>query len=153
LAESNRQLAQRTNEAQLNLGKAQDQRDKALLTQSLFLADLGRQQSEKGNAVSGMLLALEALPDANEGIQRPYSPEAEAALFSSAYSQRERMVLAGHQTHVPIALFCHDGKRIISASGDGTARVWDPATGRQIALLSGHTGTIRAGSIVIDPTL
>jgi hypothetical protein len=56
----------------------------AQVTQSRFLADLTHPQVEKGDAATGMLLALEALPDsaASSPVQRfrPYVPEAEYAL-------------------------------------------------------------------------
>ncbi|NCR87645.1 MAG: hypothetical protein GPI90_25065, partial [Microcystis aeruginosa K13-05] len=36
------------------------------------------------------------------------------------------------------AAFSPDGKRIVTASWDNTARVWDAETGREIASLNGH---------------
>ena len=33
-----------------------------------------------------------------------------------------------------------DGERLISGSDDGTARVWDAASGRELLVLKGHTG-------------
>ncbi len=38
------------------------------------------------------------------------------------------------------AAFSPDGKRVVTASDDKTARVWDAETGTQIALLKGHDG-------------
>jgi hypothetical protein len=35
------------------------------------------------DAGTGVLLALDALPDAGIGVGRPYAPEAEAALFGA----------------------------------------------------------------------
>ena len=35
--------------------------------------------------------------------------------------------------------FSPDGKRIVSASVDGTAKVWDVETGRELLTLKGHT--------------
>src|SRR5262245_19831581 len=46
-----------------NEAQAKAERDRALTTQSLFLADLARQQRADGDAASAMLLAIEALPD------------------------------------------------------------------------------------------
>ena len=37
------------------------------------------------------------------------------------------------------AAFSPDGKRIVTASEDSTARVWDAATGQELPYLSGHT--------------
>ena len=35
-----------------------------------------------------------------------------------------------------------DGRRIASASGDGTVKVWDAATGQETLTLKGHTGGV-----------
>ena len=36
------------------------------------------------------------------------------------------------------AAFSPDGKRVVTASDDNTARLWDAETGREIATLKGH---------------
>ncbi len=40
--------------------------------------------------------------------------------------------------------FSPDGERVVTASGDGTARVWDAATGKELAVLRGHEGEVRS---------
>ncbi len=40
------------------------------------------------------------------------------------------------------AAFSADGSRIVTASRDGTARVWDAATSREIGALRGHDGHV-----------
>ena len=40
--------------------------------------------------------------------------------------------------------FSPDGRRIASASADRTAKVWDVATGKEILILKGHSGDIKA---------
>lgn len=45
------------------------------------------------------------------------------------------LVLRGHEGGVKCAAFSNDGKRVVTASRDSTARIWDVASGREIALL------------------
>src|SRR6476660_763782 len=71
---------------------AEDQRNQAQITQSLFLANLSRQQREADSGTS-ILLALEALPDTAAGMTRPYVPEAELQLAGAWRALRERLVL------------------------------------------------------------
>jgi WD40 repeat protein len=54
----------------------------------------------------------------------------------------EPLVLAGHEGPVNQAVWNADGSRILTASGDGTARVWDAATGAELFVLSGHENVI-----------
>jgi hypothetical protein len=61
----------------------------------------------------------------------------------------QRAVLAGHESGVAHATWSPDGERILTASWDGTARVWDVAmaldTGgseAQLAVLYGHTDAV-----------
>src|SRR6266852_5197921 len=50
----------------------------------------------------------------------------------------ERLRLVGHETMVNSASFSPDGARIVPASGDGTARLWDATSGQELAVLRGH---------------
>ena len=38
------------------------------------------------------------------------------------------------------AAFSGDGKRVVTASDDKTARIWDAESGKEIAVLKGHDG-------------
>ncbi len=54
----------------------------------------------------------------------------------------ERLRLIGHQAPVTSACFSPDGTQILTASRDGTARLWDGTTGQEIATLRGHEGPV-----------
>jgi WD40 repeat protein len=47
--------------------------------------------------------------------------------------------LQGHTGQVRSAAFSPDGAMVLTASDDHTARLWDAATGQQLAALEGHT--------------
>ena len=98
-----------------------------------------------GDTETAILLALEALPKSGSGPTRPYFFDAEAALFNALLMHRQTAVFK-HDAGVAQAAFDRSGKRIVTASYDKTARIWDVATGRQIAMLKGHHGAVeRAG--------
>jgi WD40 repeat protein len=50
--------------------------------------------------------------------------------------------LAGHSKTVTAVAFSPDGRRIISGSEDGTARIWHVATGTEILSLKGYEGGV-----------
>jgi dipeptidyl aminopeptidase/acylaminoacyl peptidase len=65
---------------------------------------------------------------------------------------RLRLRLNGHTHWVLAASFSPDGKRIVTASYDQTARVWDAETGKEIALLKAHTNWVQSASFSPDGT-
>ena len=51
-------------------------------------------------------------------------------------------MLRGHESDVRSAAFSPDCARIVTASQDTTARLWDAATGREVAVLRGHEANV-----------
>jgi WD40 repeat protein len=129
---------------------ARAQRDGLLLFQSRFLANRASQYSREGDAGTAMLLALEALPDISGGVERPLAQEAETALFEAYQGMRELVILKAHKGSVWSATFSADGRRIVTASDDNTARVWDGDDGHQLALLGEHTEPVRVAAFSPD---
>lgn len=105
------------------------------------LADLADQCVRAGDAITGVLLALEALPSPKRP-ERPLFPEPLSALYSALAIRREVIVLAGHEDEVLLARFSPDGTRIATASRDSSARLWEARSGRLIAVLRGHTDKV-----------
>jgi WD40 repeat protein len=54
----------------------------------------------------------------------------------------EARTLTGHSAKVRTAVFSPDGNRVVTASEDGTARIWDARTGKSIHTLLGHANTV-----------
>jgi WD40 repeat protein len=80
----------------------------------------------------------QALLLAIEGARRHRSLHASNALLAALDACHEQRALIGHTKPVVNAAWSPDGRRILTWSSDGTARIWDADTGRQLHVLSGH---------------
>ena len=61
-------------------------------------------------------------------------------------------ILAGHTDRIVSAMFSSDGSRIVTASADHTARIWDADGGTVLATLSGPAGEVAAAAFSPDGT-
>jgi hypothetical protein len=144
-------LAQRQ-EARAQTVLAERQRDDALRTQSLFLADLSAQRLRSGDAVTAALLALRALPQDGD---RPYVAQAEAALRRAALSRRELALIDGRSADTDSAhsvVVSHDAGLIGAAVGK-RAVLWDATTHELALTLEGHADHINALRFSPDDSL
>ncbi|MCP4695634.1 MAG: hypothetical protein GY862_02125 [Gammaproteobacteria bacterium] len=152
IAQAKTELAeQKEQEAKTEAGRADREKIETQRIQSLFLADLAWQQTGQGNAVNGMLLALEALPKDMNNPDRPYVIQAVQKLYKAVYAQRERLVLP-HEGRVNHAAFSPDGTWLVTASDDYTARLWDVQSGRVLHTLSGHEKAVIHAAFSPDGT-
>ena len=55
---------------------------------------------------------------------------------------RHERYLTGHTATVNTASFSFDGELIVTASDDGTARIWRPETGENVAVLHASSSEI-----------
>ena len=58
--------------------------------------------------------------------------------------------LEKHADRVVFAAFSPDGGRIVTASFDKTARIWDAKTGQQLAKFEGHRGEVLCAAFSPD---
>jgi WD40 repeat protein len=82
-----------------------------------------------------------ALETAINAVELRQTQESEFALRTALEAPLEHYILH-HQEEVRSASFSPDGTRIVTASDDKTARVWDSVTGKLLATLSGHQGAL-----------
>jgi WD40 repeat protein/transcriptional regulator with XRE-family HTH domain len=85
-----------------------------------------------------ILLALQAVNNTYT-IDSTVLPEAEDALRRAIQASRVELTLKGHTGPLYSAAFSPDGKRIATASADGTARIWDVNTGKELLRVKGSS--------------
>lgn len=60
-------------------------------------------------------------------------------------------IFQGHEWAVLSAEFSDDGKFVITASEDNTARIWNAATGEELSVLAGHTARVTSVAFAPGP--
>jgi len=68
--------------------------------------------------------------------------EAENALHKAVLTSRLRLTLKGHTNAVTGVAVSPDGIRIATSSLDGTVKIWNAATGKEILTLHGHSDAV-----------
>jgi WD40 repeat protein len=85
-----------------------------------------------------------------ESVERYPTLLSNNALLAAMEECREEHTLTGHEAEVYAAVYSPDGKTILSCSKDKTARVWDAATGQQLAVLAGQKHVVVATRFTPD---
>jgi WD40 repeat protein len=129
--------------AEVQRREVDTQKQMAELQRRQVLVSLSEQQTASGNTTEGVRLALQALGEESSGDRR-YVPQAEAALYAALYQHRAEQILQDHRGVVWSVGFSPNGRHLVTAGEDGTARVWDAATGAGHVSLAGHGGAIRS---------
>jgi WD40 repeat protein/ABC-type transport system substrate-binding protein len=115
-------------------------------------AQISRAQALAANAVAqleddperGILLAVEAVKLAQQpGISTALPQASDALRQSLERAQLGRFTLDAHANQVFDGNFSPDGRYIVTAHNDGSARVWDAATGKALFSLKAPTGSLR----------
>lgn len=104
------------------------------------LVELSESISSMAWSPSGKTLAL------GEGTESK-----EAALRLIDVSTRcEVVTCVGHTGTILCVCFTKDGRYLVTGSLDGSAKVWDAATGKEVCTLGGNEGEVRAVSVSSD---
>jgi WD40 repeat protein len=151
LARSNARLAEQQTAAS-ELQKSLDAEQIELRRQhARLLGELGLAKLYQGEIDSALRLAARGarveleLPAARDSA---WSAAAElAAVVCNTPWLRN---LVGHTSGLTSAAFNPDHSRLVTASYDNTARIWDGETGKQIAILAGHRSRVTTASFSPD---
>src|SRR5262249_14359530 len=95
------------------------------------------------NNVGAARRALEAAPEEHRNWEW---------LYFSNQLDGARSTLLGHPSPGVLVPFSPDGHRIVSSSGDGTVRLWDTVTGKELAVLRTRPGAVTALAFSPDGT-
>jgi WD40 repeat protein len=137
-AEQNKALAQRaTQEAEEERGKAQDLLARSYVVQAEALIRLG----DVADAMPYLARSLRVRPEGNPA----------AALAFSYLPELPSIITAFHHAgDIRCANFSPDGKYVVTASADGTARVWNAATGQPVTPPMKHDAEVRMANFSPD---
>jgi WD40 repeat protein len=134
--------------------EAFDQEQVAIATSQVnLLAYVGDSERLRGNFDSSLRLCVHAMRRGLES-QRGAAPSAQAAAALTAVVAQTswRLMLSGHEQGVVDAAFGPDGSHIVTASLDKTARIWDAAEAREIAVVRGHENSVYSAAFSPDGT-
>ena len=123
-----------------------EQAERAAATQQLLAES--RELAAQAEALLSQGKSGEALDVAMRAFGRAKTAEAHLAI-SHAFPQLVAK-LEGHSAAVRHAAFSPDGQRVVTASGDHTAQVWNAANGQLVAKLEGHSDAVSSAAFSPD---
>ena len=117
------------------------------------------QESGRAQRYGGVLQDSVDIPELRERLKARLNPEDLSSLqlrgFEWSYLDRmakeskPSLTFDADRTGIHGVAFSPDGKRLASASGDNSVKVWDAQTGKETLTLKGHTGRIE--SVTFSP--
>ena len=109
----------------------------------LKLLKMSREAPPLREPRTALLLALEAYmhPEAS-ALPRAQRAKLRQRLHSAAGKSAKPRSFPTHESTVYSAAFSPNGTHVVSASADGTARIWDVRDGRELELLDDHSDQV-----------
>jgi len=152
-----KELAEKAKEA---AEKAQSAAEKAQAAEAEARRQVEREREKLAVSEYGvtMRVADQEWRDKNVAAMRALLDGADPKLrnwewrYLNRLSDPSLLTLKGHSGGVTSASFSPDGTRIVTGSGDKTAKVWDAKTGAEVLTLKGHTDAVVAASFSPDGT-
>ena len=127
--------------------EAEYQTLQALKAQSRLLTQAAGQRLKDSDVAGAQGIILQVLT--NPAFAFEHAPAAISVFQEVRAADAQQIVLAGHGAPIYTAAYSPDGTRIVTASVDKSARIWDARTGLQVAVLLGHNE--RVTSAVYSP--
>jgi len=132
------------------------QRNSAVENEGLALKRAAESRSRE--LASASIGQLEADPElslllATEALDSATTQEAFEALRQSLTESKVRSTLTGHEGAVGTVAYSADGARLLTASYDGTVRIWDPGSPADPLVLKGHEDLIETAAFSPDDSL
>ncbi len=129
---------------------AEYQASQALKAQARLLVQAAAQRLKDADVAGARGIILEVLT--NPAFTQARSSDAMSVFQEMRSADVQLAVLYGHEAEATFAAYSADGTRVVTASLDGTCRVWDALTGQPLAVLSGHDGVVWSAAFSPDGT-
>jgi WD domain, G-beta repeat len=130
--------------------EAEYQAAQTLKAQARLLTEAAAQRLKDSDLVGAQGIILEVLT--NPEFAQGHTPTAISVFQEIRAADAQLAVLAGQGDRLDSAAYSPDGTRIVTASDDKTARIWDARTGAQLAGLSGHGDRLDSAAYSPDGT-
>lgn len=137
-------------------GRAEERRraadaaaQRAIENESLALAALSDVARREGRAADALRLALASWPRRTDD-PRPALSSALRVMGSATGDALEVISSMRHEKSVSSVAFSPDGTRVVTASQDGTAQIWNAASGAAMLPPLRHGGPVRSATISRD---
>jgi len=89
-------------------------------------------------------------PDSRRVALPVESPTGNVAAICDVLTGKQIALLKGHRGGICSAVFSPDGRQVVTASDDESARIWDAGTGAELFTLVGHKGPVRFATFSPD---